>query len=205
MEEIWKEIEGSLGYAISNLGRLKRLERKIWNVYNNSYNHYGETILKCSTNNSKGYVRLTISYGIDRVDYKVTESIHRLVAKAFIPNPDNKPEVNHKDGVKTNNCVDNLEWCTTQENFEHKYKVLKSFKQSKGQLHTCAKLTEEQVLTIPDLLKKYTIKQVAQKLGVGATTISEIKAGRSWRHLDLFKATKRTDDKYFEYNTNINN
>ena len=103
MNEIWKDIDGYEGlYQVSNLGRVKSL----------NYLHTGkERNLKPGTDGS-GY-RFVGLYknGKTRLFY-----IHRLVAKAFIPNPDGKLEVNHKDENKTNNCVDNLEWMTRQEN-----------------------------------------------------------------------------------------
>ena len=97
MNEIWKSINDR--YSVSNFGRIK-------SNYANK-----ERILKPHTNH---YGYLMVSLQIDKT--KKTCSVHRLVAQAFIPNPDNLLEVNHKDEDKTNNCVDNLEWCTTEYN-----------------------------------------------------------------------------------------
>ena len=97
MNEIWKSIDDR--YSISNFGRVK-------SNYANK-----ERILK-PYKNQRGYLMVSIRHaGIQK-----TMQVHRLVANAFIPNPDNLPEVNHKDEDKTNNCVDNLEWCTTEYN-----------------------------------------------------------------------------------------
>lgn len=97
MEEIWKNVNDR--YSVSNFGRIK-------SNYANK-----ERIMK-QQNDSHGY--LFVSLMID--GKKKTTAVHRLVAEAFIPNPNNLPQVNHKDEDKTNNCVDNLEWCTLQYN-----------------------------------------------------------------------------------------
>lgn len=97
MEEIWKDIDGFDGdYMVSNLGRVKSVRRNI--------------ILRQSIRN--GYERVVLWTNNIPKNY----SVHRLVANAFIPNPDNLPQVNHKDENKTNNCVGNLEWCTQEYN-----------------------------------------------------------------------------------------
>lgn len=113
MEEIWRDIEGYEGiYRVSNLGRVKSLAR---NIYLHEWPMpLKERILKPYPN-KKGYL------GIDlRKDNKrKCPRVHRLVAQAFITNPENKPQVNHKDCNKTNNKVDNLEWCNNSENQIH--------------------------------------------------------------------------------------
>ena len=105
MEEIWKDVKNYEGlYQISNLGRLKSVER----IYKNR--KCKELIKKTSVAN--GYERIGLSKN-GEIKYF---SIHRLVAEAFIDNPKNLPCINHKDTNKRNNKVDNLEWCTHKEN-----------------------------------------------------------------------------------------
>lgn len=105
MQEIWKDIKGYEGiYQVSNLGRVRSLDRI---VNNRSY----KGRIKVPSN-SKGYKRVGLLYKRN-VNYY---SIHRLVAQAFIPNPNNYEIVNHKDENRGNNRVDNLEWCDSKYN-----------------------------------------------------------------------------------------
>ena len=113
MEEIWKGINNfEQYYEVSNLGNVKTLERNVWNRF--SYVTRPERIMKQDTDRY-GYKGVCIHVG----NYKKRHTVHRLVAEAFIPNPYNLPEVNHKDGNKENNSADNLEWVTGSENIKH--------------------------------------------------------------------------------------
>lgn len=110
MEEVWKDIKGYEGlYQISNLGRVKSLPRYLPNKYS-----FKTTYLKPALN-VQGYFFVTLCK--DGRMYR--KRVNRLVAEAFIPNPDDLPQVNHKDENKLNNCVDNLEWCTAQYNVDY--------------------------------------------------------------------------------------
>lgn len=107
MEEIWKDIKGYEGYyQVSNLGNVKSLKRTIIRKRNDKTHQFPikERMLKFDY--SDGYKVVKLCKQGEKA-YKV----HRLVAEAFIPNPNNLPIINHKDETRTNNCVDNLEWC----------------------------------------------------------------------------------------------
>ena len=115
MKEIWKKLFKN--YEISNLGRIRSIPHYLKENYK-SHNYIPKKvmgkILKPTIRNN-GYYFVTIQ----RKQYMV----HRLVAQTFIPNPENKPQVNHIDGNKKNNQVDNLEWCTAKENTIHAYSI----------------------------------------------------------------------------------
>ena len=116
MIELWKDIanyEGS--YQISNLGRVKSLSRSIYDSRGYIIHRKGK--IKKPSFDKNGYPQI----GLCKNGTVITRKIHRLVAEAFIPNPENKPEINHKDEDKTNNCVDNLEWVTEKENVNYGY------------------------------------------------------------------------------------
>lgn len=120
MIEIWKDICGYEGiYQVSNYGRIKALSLK---VYSNNKLLYikKEKILSLRTE-KHGYQ----SISLHKNNTSKRLLVHRLVAEAFIPNPENKTEVNHINGIKADNNVENLEWCTHSENVLHSYRVLK--------------------------------------------------------------------------------
>lgn len=110
MKEIWKPIPGYEGYyEVSNTGKIKSLTRTITDSNGRQFTRQGqEKALKLN----EGYYTV----GLNKDGIKKLFTVHRLVALAFIPNPDNLPCVNHKDENKLNNNVDNLEWCTKEYN-----------------------------------------------------------------------------------------
>lgn len=122
MEEIWKDIEGYEGlYQVSNLGNVRSLD----NIVNcNGGKRLRKGGLLKPIIDYDGYNRVTL-YGNRK---KKNYFVHRLVAQAFIPNPDNLPCINHKDEVKTNNHYFNLEWCTVQYNNEYSSTIEKARK-----------------------------------------------------------------------------
>ena len=124
MEEIWKDIPNYEGlYQISNLGRVKSFPRKGTHTKK-------ERILKFAKSNKNYLIAMLTKH-----NKRKAKSVHRLVAEAFIPNPNNFPQVNHKDENRHNNCVDNLEWCTNHYNCNYGNRSVKLSIALKG--HPC--------------------------------------------------------------------
>ena len=126
-EEIWKDIEGYEGrYKVSNKGRVLSVGRYKQNHTKRQY--VEEKVISNYINNKNGYVYV---YLCKDGKYKNCR-IHRLVAKAFIPNPNSFQQVNHVDGDKTNNNVENLEWCTASYNIVDFYKRNGAYEKDNG-------------------------------------------------------------------------
>lgn len=150
-------------YYVSQDGRVFRR--------NKGYRHVGEHLRELTPFKMKeGYLKINTTFN-------GTTLIHRLVAEAFIPNPDNKPCVNHKNGIKTDNRVENLEWCTYAENNQHALDVGLYVKSAK----TIRKLSSEDVLFIRK--RELGIKTLAKKFNVSVDTIKNIVKGKTYKDI----------------------
>lgn len=168
--EIWADVEGYEGlYEISNFGRVKSFAKS----------RKGKILTP--TFEKVGYSRVILSKDCIHQKYL----IHRLVATAFVPNPENKEEVNHIDGNKLNNYFENLEWVTTSENQKHSLKIgiIKE-----GAEHRDAKFTKEQVRYIREVCKlkdpEYNAAALARKFNVGKTAVLNVFYGRTYKNVD---------------------
>lgn len=128
----------------------------------------------------RGYSRVTISVNNVKTRYKV----HRLVAELYLPNPENKPYVNHKDGNPSNNHYSNLEWVTAQENSLHSTRVLKK---NIGEHNNLSKLSPEQVKYIREHCipgdKTWGYRPLSLKFGIHRKNIQRVFTYQSWRHI----------------------
>ncbi len=175
MEEIWKDIEGYKDlYQISNLGRVKTLPLKKPLPKGDLY-QTKERIRKLDSR--RGYP----STKLWRHNLYVHKSVHRLVAEAFVPNPNNLPWVHHMDSDKNNPHVSNLEWCTPQQN------ILYSIEEGSfpiGSRRYNSKLKEEDILDIYSLREAgNTYKEISHRYQVTLQCIYNICAGITWKHL----------------------
>lgn len=122
--------------------------------------------------NGTGYYRVSIGGKL--------VFVHRLVAHLYVPNPENKPQVNHKDGNKLNNCADNLEWVTNRENSLH---ALHNGWMRIEEKHQFAKLNRKQVAFIKSH-DEMSRKELAELFGVSPRTISDIRKGKTWKTVE---------------------
>lgn len=178
-QEKWGAIKGYEGlYEVSTHGNVRSLDRQVQRVTGVSVQRKGKR-LKASARN--GYLAVDLSK-----DGKATQfSVHRLVAENFIANPEEKPQVNHKNGVKTNNFAGNLEWVTPSENVLHAYENNLATKMS-GTLNGHAKLNEKIVMEIK---RRYANGErqsaLSRAYGVTSSVISEIVNGNSWAGIGM--------------------
>ena len=139
--EQWKDISGYVGlYQVSNLGRIKALPKK--RVYSDGRVYsYKETVMRMAPN-PRGYVHLNLFTSTGR---SKSFDVHRLVATHFVPNPENKKEVNHINGIKSDNRAENLEWSTSKENKAHGFKtgLYKKENQGRGKQKRNAQLLQQ--------------------------------------------------------------
>lgn len=171
MEEIWKPVKGFEGiYEVSNIGRVHHISTqriKKASVTKNGYNY-----VALWKNNKHKHMLL-----------------HRLIAIAFIPNPLKKSQVNHKDGNKLNNALENLEWVTHQENGVHAYKTGLTRKppgnNKRGTEVHSAVLNELSVLEIRNKFDsgRYTQKELGNMYGVTRSGIQSITRRKTWKHV----------------------
>lgn len=168
MKEIWKDVVGYEGYYIvSNLGRIKRLSTIV-----NSCLKYNNTITRKEHIMSNTITNKYLSVRLSKNNIVKTYRVHRLVAKAFIPNPNNLPQINHKDENKLNNCVDNLEWCSCIYNQNYGTRKYK-------RLHTKTKKIA-QIDKKGNTIKTYfSLSEASRQTGISLKAISRCATNRS--------------------------
>lgn len=164
MEEIiWKKVIGYEKYEVSNKGKVRSYETKTE---------------KSITNHNSGYLATTFC----KNNEPKTFLLHRLVAIHFINNPENKRCVNHKDGNKHNNNVENLEWNTHKENNDHAF--LNGLKNpAKGERNAATKLTKEQVLQIREIGYSMTQREISNIFNISNSVVYNIRANKIWKHI----------------------
>lgn len=179
IEEIWKDISGYEGlYQISNHGRVKSLARRI---RNHSKNRLSKEIILKWYNNGRGKIGY-VNYMLCKNSKYKNMSGHRLVAIAFIPNPENKPFVNHKNGNTLDNHVSNLEWVTCSENNFHAYRVLKIKHPAKGKygqnFHGTKYIIYKYSLCGELLSEYYGINEASRETGLDNSSILKAAKGK---------------------------
>ena len=195
MEEEWKDIDGYEGYyQVSSFGRVKSLDRYVKDTKRNCFNFVKGRIMSPSSADKKHYMQVSLSK-----NNKVTHYlIHRLVAQAFIPNPNNLPQVNHKDENRENNNVDNLEWCTAEYNTNYGTRALR---QGMSRGKTVYQYNKYGVLENTYHSASYASKEI----GVNSTSIHACCVGKivtvkgcvwSYKPLSVEEVREKIDDRY---------
>ncbi|PTK22497.1 NUMOD4 domain-containing protein [Staphylococcus hominis] len=182
MTEEWKDVEGFPNYMISNCGRLYSKTHVTVFEDGRRRKFEGQFIKIYKSKNGYSIARLS------HKGVKKTKYIHRLVANHFIEKNSGKNEINHKDGNKSNNKIENLEWCTSKENKVHGWqnKLYKPHNNMRGTKHGNCKMSEKQVLEIRKLYdeKKKTLKELSLLFNAPHSTIQKIVYRKTWKNLE---------------------
>lgn len=178
MKEEWRDIKDFEGYyQVSNTGKVRSLSRVI-TYRDGRVCRFKEKILKICVD-KKGYCVVYLSMQ----SKKFTRKVHRLVASSFLVNNESKPQINHIDCDKENNCADNLEWCNNSENQKHAFKNGLNIAK-KGSQKPNASIDETMAKKIKaELIMRRGIKMTAEKFGVSKHVVSDISRGKTWRHV----------------------
>lgn len=168
IEETWKPVVGWSHYHVSDIGRVRCADGKI----------------QASCLNSNGYAVVSLSRP------RRSCRVHRLVAQAFIPNPNDLPQVNHLDGVKTNNTLANLEWTTATGNRKHAWdmglRTRAMLPNYRGEAHPTSILTEADVHRIRRASANgETTRGLARRLGINRMTVKDVLRGKTWKHVPV--------------------
>src|SRR5699024_1112448 len=179
-KEIWKPVSGYEGvYEVSNLGRVKSLSRHKACGHKGSKPQITEECLLSIREDRYGYKRVKLS----KNKKSHLKYLHRILAKEIIPNPEGKPQINHKDGDKGNNSLENLEWTTQKENVIHAF-ATGLIKPRTGEKNSLSKLKEFQVKEIRKLYKQgATQKELSKVYKVSIATISGIVNFKTWKEI----------------------
>ena len=174
--ENWKIVEEFPNYLISNHRNVKTLK----------------TLEDRTAHINSGYELIIFNNG----EKRYSRLIHRLVAIAFIPNPENKPCVNHLNGIKTDNRVENLEWVTYKENIEHAIKTgLVDYSKRKNPQHKLypkdgdhklTKSTKEEVIEMRRMYDTgdYVLRELSEKFEISISVVWKIINRKTWKHID---------------------
>ena len=165
-------------YEVSSLGNVRNKPYLKTGRNINGFFTFGVGSSQLKPYKTKGYLQVVLSYE----GQKITRKVHRLVAEAFIENPNNKPEVNHKDSDRANNCVSNLEWVTGSENVKHSYH--EGSNTNKGEYHPRKVLNDETVKLARALHKNgMSYMAIARELGFNYHTVRACIVGQNWSHV----------------------
>lgn len=186
VKEIWKDVPNAKGYKISNLGRLIKPASK----------SRRQRICSEFFKDKDGYCRVNIIF--DNSENYTQCGVHRLVALAFIPNPDNKECVNHIDNNRTNNKVENLEWVTPRENVHHSY--LKGNRKKTLEVPKHSVITEFQKSMIDELRKIYSLKTISKLFNVDYQTLKNYNIKR-YRYMRQSERLGNQQGLYNMYNS----
>lgn len=175
--EIWKDIPGYEGfYQASTLGRIKSVTRTVNRRGNTTRIVYERILITMS--DGKGYQLVNLN----KYNVSTTHTVHRLILSTFVENTENKPQVNHINGIKDDNKLINLEWSTVSENGLHAYKNGLQIS-AKGEKVNGSKLKDEQVLEIRKIGKSKSLKELSNIYNISISTISMIINNKIWTHI----------------------